>query len=265
VDGLSKVFAICTLILGFVVGYFVLTYFNQYTAKQEIPHSILATCDTDQNEAKLQEARTLLKKHGLSLPAVAVLDEPDLEAMRDFVWNVDEHQHRKDLIEPSLILFKSELKNLKGKKIEKLALSFALQPAAVLYVDAKDLSFSKAVATELEASQKGFLAFDKSDWHDSHQLSGLIAAKEGRIEDAKRLLIESVEHFEPTTSSFGPSMRLAKLLIEEGEFEAVATYFRKCKNGWSFAQDSGIDSWIQSVEAKKMPTGDGWNHQLGYL
>lgn len=263
-DALSRVASLCTLAAGFAVGFFVISRLSDFT-NAEIPDSILAVCNDNLAPTKLEEAKTLLKKHSLTLTPLKVTDEPDLEEVRDFIWDVDSHPYRQSLIEPALAVVKSEIIKLKGKRISKLGISFALQPAAVLFVDANDLSFSKAVAKELESSQETFSLLNKIDWHDTYQLSGLIAAKENRIEEAKRLLMKSVEHFEPTTSSFGPSMRLAKVLIERKEYTTVEQYFKKCKEGWSFAKDSGIDSWISAVDAKKMPTGEGWDHQLGYF
>ena len=52
-------------------------------------------------------------------------------------------------------------------------------------------------------------------------------------------------------------------LTSEQDF--VLHYFLRCKEGWSFAKESGIDRWISAVEQKKLPTGDHWEQQLGYL
>jgi tetratricopeptide (TPR) repeat protein len=98
-----------------------------------------------------------------------------------------------------------------------------------------------------------------NDWnygnavHDANLVLGRIAVKEGRMEDAKRHLLEAGKsRGSPQLNSFGPNMSLAKDLVEKGEREVVQEYFELCHKFWQM--DNGrLDQWSQVVKSGKTP------------
>lgn len=105
----------------------------------------------------------------------------------------------------------------------------------------------------------GLLPKYKDDWNygnavqDANLVLGRIAVAEGRIEEAKRYLIEAGRSpGSPQMDSFGPNMSLAKDLLEKGEREAVLEYFILCRKFWRM--DYGkLDDWARDVKAGKSP------------
>jgi len=98
-----------------------------------------------------------------------------------------------------------------------------------------------------------------NDWNygnavqDGNLVLGRIAVKEGRMEDAKRYLLEAGKSpGSPQMNSFGPNMSLAKDLLERGERPVVLEYFELCRKFWRM--DGGrLDQWKQQVKDGGMP------------
>ena len=98
-----------------------------------------------------------------------------------------------------------------------------------------------------------------NDWNygnavqDANLVLGRIAVQEGRMEDAKRHLLEAGKSSgSPQMNSFGPNMSLAKDLVEKGERDVVLGYFELCRKFWRM--DRGrLDQWSQDVNAGKTP------------
>ncbi len=100
----------------------------------------------------------------------------------------------------------------------------------------------------------------KGDWNygnavqDANLVFGRIAVREGRIEDAKRYLIEAGKSpGSPQMDSFGPNMSLAKDLLEKGERDVVLEYFELCRKFWGEMHGNQLDQWSQEVKAGKIP------------
>jgi tetratricopeptide (TPR) repeat protein len=98
-----------------------------------------------------------------------------------------------------------------------------------------------------------------NDWNygnavqDGNLVLGRIAVQEGRMEDAKRYLLEAGKSpGSPQMNSFGPNMSLAKDLLEKGEREVVLEYFELCRKFWRM--DRGrLDQWSRQVRDGKVP------------
>jgi len=89
--------------------------------------------------------------------------------------------------------------------------------------------------------------------HDGNLVLGRIAAREGRIEEAKSYLIAAGKSpGSPTLDSFGPNMTLAKDLLEKGERDTVLEYFTLCRRFWRLHQGK-LDQWTQEVRNGKVP------------
>lgn len=86
--------------------------------------------------------------------------------------------------------------------------------------------------------------------HDANLTLGRIAVREGRLDDAKRHLIESVRTPGPRLMDYGPNMSLAKDLLEKGERQSVLDYFALCRKFWNSGR---LDEWSQQVQEGKIP------------
>ena len=98
-----------------------------------------------------------------------------------------------------------------------------------------------------------------NDWnygnavHDANMVLGRIALKEGRLDDAKRHLLEAGKSpGSPQMDTFGPNMSLAKDLLEKGERDVVLEYFELCRKFWEMGQGD-LDRWSRDVKAGKIP------------
>ena len=86
--------------------------------------------------------------------------------------------------------------------------------------------------------------------HDANLTLGRLAVREGRMDDAKRHLIESVRTPSARQMDYGPNMSLAKDLLEKGERQAVLDYFALCKKFWNYGR---LGEWSQQVQEGKIP------------
>jgi hypothetical protein len=86
--------------------------------------------------------------------------------------------------------------------------------------------------------------------HDANLTLGRIAVREGRLDEARRLLVESVRTPGARTMDYGPNMSLAKDLLEKGEQQAVLDYFALCRKFWN---NGRLDDWSQQVREGKVP------------
>jgi hypothetical protein len=86
--------------------------------------------------------------------------------------------------------------------------------------------------------------------HDANLTLGRIAVREGRLDDAKRHLLESIRTPGAGQMDYGPNMSLAKDLLEKGERQVVLDYFAQCKKFWNYGR---LDEWSQQVKEGKIP------------
>lgn len=130
-----------------------------------------------------------------------------------------------------------------------------------------DKAKAKRVAQEYLSAASRFTC----DWnygnavHDANAVLGLIALQEGHREAAVRyLLAAGLSRGSPQRDSFGPSLLLAKLLAEAGEFDAVATYVRSIRRFWEaddtttlgflgFGDRQPMTSWLKKLASRKVP------------
>jgi biopolymer transport protein ExbD len=84
---------------------------------------------------------------------------------------------------------------------------------------------------------------------------GRIALREGKMDDAKKYLLEAGKtKGSPVLNTFGPSMTLAKELLEKGETNAVLEYFQECGRFWpSYGGENKIAEWTAEVKEGRTP------------
>jgi len=122
-------------------------------------------------------------------------------------------------------------------------------------LDAGETSKAKQYALELLESAKS----RKTDWnygnaiHNGNLILGMIALDQGDVSGAKQYLIAGGNTpGSPQLDSFGPSMKLAKRLIEKGERDTVLEYFAACAKFWKMGADE-LRQWTATVKAGGMP------------
>ncbi len=126
---------------------------------------------------------------------------------------------------------------------------YSLGDMARLALDSGDIKKATEYSNELLTMAPTF----KDDWnygnaiHDGHTILGRIALKNGDIEKAKEHLIESGKtDGSPQLNSFGPSMDLAKKLMERGEKDVVIQYLELCKGFWEMSNGT-LERWINEI------------------
>jgi hypothetical protein len=145
---------------------------------------------------------------------------------------------------------------------EKLASAKTDQERFYALNDAAKQSFVLGKTEDARSYASNLLALlpqFPNDWNygnavqDANLVLGRIAVREGRIDDAKRYLLESGKsRGSPQMNSFGPNMSLAKDLIEKGQRDVVLEYFELCRKFWKM--DNGrLDQSSQDVKAGKTP------------
>lgn len=89
--------------------------------------------------------------------------------------------------------------------------------------------------------------------HDGNTVLGLLAVRRGDLAGADSHLLDSVRTSgSPQLNSFGPTMVLAKELLERGEREAVLEYFSLCRSFWKMGE-SRLDAWSEAVRGGRLP------------
>ncbi len=149
-----------------------------------------------------------------------------------------------------------------GSAMEQLAKAKTDQERFYALNDAAKQSFASGKIEDARTYASNLLALlpkFPNDWNygnavqDGNLVLGRIAVQEGRIEDAKRYLLEAGRsRGSPQMNSFGPNLSLAKDLLEKGERDVVLQYFELCRQFWQ--RDRGrLDQWSQEVKAGKIP------------
>lgn len=104
-------------------------------------------------------------------------------------------------------------------------------------------------ALDLLASARGNPAAGDAG-HVARQVLGRLALREGKIEDAKRQLIESVSTPGPRLTDYGPRLGLALELLQKGERQAVLDYLKACARFWN---RSRLEEWSREISEGKTP------------
>jgi hypothetical protein len=91
--------------------------------------------------------------------------------------------------------------------------------------------------------------------HIGNLVLGRLALAAGDVDAAKSHLIESANTpGSPVLGSFGPSMTLAKELLDRGEREAVLRYLELCSKFWKMGVQRGVlPGWIEEVRRGGCP------------
>ena len=89
--------------------------------------------------------------------------------------------------------------------------------------------------------------------HDGHTVLGRLALRQGDIAKAREQLLDSARTpGSPQLRSVGPTMWLAKELLEKGEKDAVLEYLTLCRDFWATGALS-LSTWSQEVREGRTP------------
>ena len=141
-----------------------------------------------------------------------------------------------------------------------------LREAAERALDRGDVKGAEERARELLDLAEQY----RGDWncgngiHHGNIILGLCAARKGRVAEARvHLHAASQCPGSPQLNSFGPNMRLAAVLLEEGMKDAVLDYLEACKELWEcdvttpegkpFAGPARLDAWADEIREGKIP------------
>jgi hypothetical protein len=116
----------------------------------------------------------------------------------------------------------------------------------------------------LTQNQRSARAADRGDAiHDANMILGEIALSEGRIKEAGGFLIEAGKATNGwTLTSSGPDLALANDLLDQGEREAVLTFFEECRVFWKLGHEQ-LSRWTQAVQAGRKPDfGSGFHFRF---
>jgi hypothetical protein len=87
-----------------------------------------------------------------------------------------------------------------------------------------------------------------------NEVLGLIAFKRRRLADARKcLLAAGATPGSPQLNSFGPSFKLARLLLEAGERELVLKYIELCSKFWDMGQQK-LSAWAAEIQSGGLPS-----------
>jgi len=141
----------------------------------------------------------------------------------------------------------------------------SLPPQTARFYDLGDLAklaFDNEEIDQARAYAKELLVLatqHKGDWnygnaiHHGNLILGRIALRDGRIDEAKNLLLEAGKSpGSPQMDSFGPNMSLAKDLLEKDEREVVLEYFELCRKFWDMGHGT-LDDWAKDVKSGNIP------------
>ena len=116
-----------------------------------------------------------------------------------------------------------------------------------------------ALAADLAAKSLEASGSFRSDWnygnaiHAGHTVLGLVALHEGNTQRAVQELHDAgATPGSPQLDSFGPSMSLAKALLQAGESEAVLSYLGQCRAFWKMGEP-WLTIWEKKIRAGGIP------------
>lgn len=94
---------------------------------------------------------------------------------------------------------------------------------------------------------------DADSIHAAHQILGRIALREDRLDEAEQHLLDSARvKGSPALMSFGPSMILAKELLEKNRKQTVLEYFELCGKFWTMG-GKRLKDWSESIQNNEAP------------
>ena len=169
------------------------------------------------------------------------------------------HLYSLDLIRKSSLKAKTDTA---AKALEQFEIAYKLstgEDKKLLHQNLAKMAFAAGKLEKAQEYAEKMLSQNSPGWnygnniHHGNIILGRIALKRNDIEKAKEHLIKAGQTpGSPQLNSFGPSMGLAKDLLEKGEKDVVLRYFALCSKFWAMKQDR-LDKWTALVKAGMTP------------
>ena len=168
-----------------------------------------------------------------------------------------------DLYSLSMITKSLEIKTVAaGKALEQYEIAYKLSTDERRDVLLKPIAETALTANKPKKAREyaeKMLSQSRPGWnygnniHYGNIILGRLALAAGDIEQAKKRLIEAGKTSgSPQLNSFGPSMALAKELLEKGQKDVVLEYFELCSKFWR-SGNNRLNRWSVKVEDGKIP------------
>jgi len=132
---------------------------------------------------------------------------------------------------------------------------YALAPAAFGAYDLGKFAEAEAIARRALKVSPSF----EDDWNHGnamfagHTVLGLLALRRGDVEQAVNELRASAENKgSPQLASFGPTMRLAKELVELGKKDEVIAFLHQCLTFWKMGH-TWVEVWEKKIRRGAVP------------
>ncbi len=158
---------------------------------------------------------------------------------------------------------KKKRRELAAKAFEHFEIAYELSTEESRDSMLQSMARTALAAGKTEEAKKyaqKMLTQQTNDWnsgnnvHHGNTILGRIALADNDIDEAKRRLLAAGEtKGSPQLGSFGPSMALAKELLEKGETKVVLEYFELCREFWGMGKEQ-LDRWSVVVKSGKIPS-----------
>ncbi len=128
--------------------------------------------------------------------------------------------------------------------------SYLLNFLAISALDAGEAAKAKSYAERaLDAAKKWPKDWNAgNDVNQAYTVLGLLALREGHVDEAKACLIASAKtKGSPQLKSFGPNMSLAWALLQKGEKKAVLQYLDLCGHFWAMGTNR-LNKWSKTIK-----------------
>jgi hypothetical protein len=132
---------------------------------------------------------------------------------------------------------------------------YALPDAAMGAFQLGDLQRAQQLALQVLALAPSY----EQNWnygnaiHFGHTALGLVALAEGDVTEAVSELTKAGSTpGSPQLDSFGPTMQLAKALLQQGQFTAVLAYVQSCRSFWKMGA-TWLDLWEATIRSGGVP------------
>jgi tetratricopeptide (TPR) repeat protein len=159
----------------------------------------------------------------------------------------------------------SERRDSAGKALEQLEKAYNLFPDEAKNYILRDLAKTAYEAEEIKKAKRfaeKMLDSDIERWdidrdiNHGNDILGRIALGVGEIEKAKdHLIAAGSTRGAPPLGWFGPSMSLAKELLEAGEKDSVLQYLELCSRSWKRSRKK-TKKWARAINKGKIPDLD---------
>ena len=154
--------------------------------------------------------------------------------------------------------------NAAGKALEQYEIAYKLSTDERRDVLLKPIAEAALTANKPKKAREyaeKMLSQSRPGWnygnniHYGNIILGRLALAAGDLEQAKKRLIEAGKTpGSPQLNSFGPSMALAKELLEKDEKDVVLEYFELCSKFWKSERHlQKLKEWSAEVKEGKMP------------